>query len=237
MALVEAFKPDVHVRLSRGMTQAVSVGALLNDYMTLPVEQYCVIRLPARASMTRMNDNEFVMHVPPLHLPLPGLPITIEPTCSCRVESTPSAVRISSNSCRLSGSPLIERLRLNDCFEFLIKVQLTWDSAAPRIRAETQFELDVATPASGGQRLVPRRVRELTVEFATGLVLDALLKVFMRNLAEDYELWASDSQYREERRAECESLGRTQQRASQRTVAARTSAAVWPYSYESSESV
>ena len=48
--------------------------------------------------------------------------------------------------------------------------------------------------------LVPRALLESLVSSATGVVLEALLKAFLRNLAADYARWTTDASYREARR-------------------------------------
>lgn len=89
-------------------------------------------------------------------------------------------------------------------FEFCINVRLKWDSAAasskspPRIYADVRLEVDVETPPPF--RLVPRSLLETIVSGGTQVVLDALLKAFLTNLAADYGRWASSAQYREARR-------------------------------------
>ena len=123
----------------------------------------------------------------------------------------------------VGSSPLIEALKLNERFEFRVRTLLTWEvppaaastsasaTAAttsgwrrrrptpvpPRMRADTTIEVDVATPPLFAW--IPRPVLEGIATGATTLVLDSLRRSFLRNLAKDYERWATDRGYREER--------------------------------------
>ena len=84
---------------------------------------------------------------------------------------------------------------------FQIRAELMWDSSAggAAIRAHTKVDVNVDTPAVF--KLVPMPLLEAIVRRATRIVLDALLEVFLQNLAADYERWASDAGYRASRAA------------------------------------
>ena len=227
------FAPDAFVRINqRTAVQPISssvkadAGAGLERYMRLPVEQYTAIELPLRAELTRLprgTADQYFLRVPPLTFALPGSPLTVQPSVVATVQSEAQCVRISSDSCTLSGSPLIEALKLNERFEFRVRTLLTWEvppaaattstsaTAAttsglrrrrptpvpPRMRADTTIEVDVATPPLFAW--IPRPVLEGIATGATTLVLDSLQRSFLRNLAKDYERWATDRGYREER--------------------------------------
>ena len=82
-----------------------------------------------------------------------------------------------------------------------IRAELMWDSSTggAAIRALTKVDVNVDTPAVF--KLVPMPLLEAIVRRATRIVLDALLEVFLQNLAADYERWASDAGYRASRAA------------------------------------
>ena len=82
-----------------------------------------------------------------------------------------------------------------------IRAELMWDSSTggAAIRARTKVDVNVDTPAVF--KLVPMPLLEAIVRRATRIVLDALLEVFLQNLAADYERWASDAGYRASRAA------------------------------------
>jgi hypothetical protein len=194
-----AFKPDVFIDIRRSGQQRVSTASRLDEYMRLPVEAYCAIPLPMRAELSRVDAKFFALRVPPLHFAVPGNPITMEPRVMARVEAKPNCVRISSDQCTLVGSPIVESLRLNECFAFRVLVLLTWDAgAAPCMSADSRIEVDVETP--GLFRLLPRSLLQAIVSAATAVVLDSLLKAFLRNLAADHGRWSTDAAYRDARR-------------------------------------
>ena len=201
---------DAHIKVSSAKAQTVAAARAglvsLDNYMRLPVVQYTAIPLPLQAKLLKTaRSDEFEMRVPPLAFAVPGLPITVAPTVLATVRSEQDRVLIRSDRCTLSGSPEAERLidatRLNERFSFNVRAELTWDSAPSRavIRSRTAVEVDVDTPRIF--KLVPMPVLEAIVTRATRVVLEALLEVFLRNLAADYARWATDSGYRESRAA------------------------------------
>ena len=204
---------DAHIRLARSVVQPVSpqrdAGVGLDDYMRLPVEQYCNIPLPMEATLVGTDKaDEFALTVPPITFSIPGVPLTVSPSLLATVTSEPDRVCISSDACTLSGSPFVESLRLNERFDFRVRTVFTWTDGAAggaaggaeipcEIRSSSEIEVDVETPKLFA--LVPRRLLEAIATAAMRLVLDALQQVFVRNLAKDYERWVTDEGYRASR--------------------------------------
>ena len=168
--------------------------------------QYCNIPMPMQAKLVRTDRaDEFALAVPPIRFAVPGVPLTVSPSLLATVTSEPDRVSISSDACTLSGSPLIESLRLNERFDFRVRTVFTWadgavggaaDGAAggAEIRSSSKIEVDVETPKLFA--LMPRPLLEAIATAAMRIVLDALQQVFVRNLAEDYERWVTDAGYR-----------------------------------------
>ena len=217
-----AFEPDAFIRIRRSAVQPVTGDPnRLTEYMQLPVEQYCAIPLPLRAKLTlasvvwpqRRASNEFALRVPPLTFAIPGMPLEVEPLVYATVDSQLDSVTIASDECTLSGSAFVQKLRLNECFEFRVRTVLTWDGdvgsvggdlvagdrggEAHRLYANTTLDADVETPRFFS--LLPRAFLERIASLAMSLVLDSLQKTFLRNLAADYAQWSSDAQYRASR--------------------------------------
>ena len=130
---------DARVQLDVKMRQpvpgacALAGPVSLDRYMQLPVEQYCAIPLPMKASLIRTaRADEFEMRVPELAFRVPGKPITVTPLVLATVVSERDRVVIASDSCTLTGSPevmrLIETTRLNDRFDF--SVPAAWSNSS-----------------------------------------------------------------------------------------------------------
>ena len=141
-----------------------------------------------QAKLVRTDTaGEFALAVPPIRFAVPGVPLTVSPSLLATVTSEPDQVTISSDACTLSGSPLIESLRLNERFDFRVRTVFTWvdgaaDGAASgaagdaaggaEIRSSSKIEVDVETPSLFA--LVPRRLLEAIAAAAMRIVLDAL---------------------------------------------------------------
>ena len=110
---------DTRVRVSGSVIQPVSFeggqSCKLGDYMRLPVAQYAAIKMPLDASLTRVPNalDEFELLVPPVNFGL-GFNLTVMPSLIARVTGEESRVLIASDNCTISGSPLVERLSLNE---------------------------------------------------------------------------------------------------------------------------
>ena len=68
------------------------------------------------------------------------------------------AVVITSTDCKLRGSDVIERIRLNEAFRFFVRTRITWvDGSERRLATDTQIRVQVEPP--GPFATVPRAAR------------------------------------------------------------------------------
>jgi hypothetical protein len=221
----------VRVRVSTEVVQPVTNpptngdsgdGWLLDKYMQLPAAQYACVPMPLNSSLTRVygSEEEFILCVPKVSFNIPGGPIEVFPEVRAKVKVEPDQVVIYSDSCTIYGSPIVERLKLNDRFDFRVRATLTWkqeesdgkeallqeqkDGTEPTlvkgdtICSSAEIEVDVYPP--GRLALIPRRIIEPVGNTAMAFILSLLLEDFMVGLGSDYERWASDDAYRAERK-------------------------------------
>ncbi|KAL7537511.1 hypothetical protein ACHAXR_007860 [Thalassiosira sp. AJA248-18] len=192
-------------------SHALSHNVTLTDYMRLPVEQYVLIPMPLGSSLTRISDNNDVDSIIPstslldegteFELVVPIITffkIQLQPVVYASVQPQKNRVVISSNQCILRGSPFIEKVQLNDRFDFCVNTTLTWeDVLSPENLAQTEtcikVDVDVPRPFSS----IPRSIIERTGNAAMRLSLKYIQGNFVDNLAKDYEKWATDSEYRQ----------------------------------------
>jgi hypothetical protein len=193
-------------------------GWLLEKYMQLPAAQYACVPMPLNSSLERVfgSEEEFILKVPQVSFKLPSGPIDVNPEVRAKVEVGPEKVVIKSLACTISGSPLVEKLKLNDRYDLDVCATMTWeqnetvasddavDENSPSvttrqdsIRNFVELAVDVFPP--GRLALIPRRILEpagnLAMSYALGLLLDS----FMQGLGKDFERWALDDAYRAER--------------------------------------
>eukprot|EP00554_Chaetoceros_debilis_P007344 CAMPEP_0194075932 /NCGR_PEP_ID=MMETSP0149-20130528/2822_1 /TAXON_ID=122233 /ORGANISM="Chaetoceros debilis, Strain MM31A-1" /LENGTH=379 /DNA_ID=CAMNT_0038756535 /DNA_START=141 /DNA_END=1280 /DNA_ORIENTATION=- len=104
----------------------------LDDYMKLPAVQYTCVPMPMNSFLQRVvgtRDN-FKLKVPPMKLQSPGVPLVeVKPVVSATVDvqEANEKVVIFSDMCEIRGSKIIDDLKINDFFDFTVKVILTWD--------------------------------------------------------------------------------------------------------------
>ena len=193
---------DTRVRVSGSVVQPVSVegtpGCTLDDYMRLPVAAYASLPMPFDSSLDRQpnTDSDFLLRVPPVSFGL-GVNLTVSPSLVACVTAESDRVVITSDECTLSGSPLVEALQLNECFDFRVRTAFTWTMDPQAIHSETCIEVDVDPP--GPFALVPRRLLEATGNAVMSFAMGRLQAAFIRSLADDYSRWAVDDAYRDER--------------------------------------
>ena len=130
---------------------------------------------------------------------------------------------ISSTQCQLRGSDFIEKVRLNDRFDFSVNTTLTWEDSLLEdadisniksrvvndddddddelmgcsITAKTCIKVDVDVPRPFNT--IPKRIIERSGNAAMHLSLRYIQANFVDNLATDYNKWASDIEYRKYR--------------------------------------
>lgn len=139
--------------------------------------------------------------------------LSLQPVVYATVQPQSNQVVISSNKCLLHGSPFIEKVKLNDRFIFDVKCTLTWrddlqtqksrSKKEPNnaelyglctITAETIIDVDVNVPRPFSS--LHRPFVQKTGNAAMKLSMKYIQRNFVKSLAEDYERWASDDEYR-----------------------------------------
>ena len=204
----------------------ISNNVTLTHYMQLPVEQYVLIPMPLGSSLTTrvrndddINDNnqklssntEFELVVPTITF----FQLSLTPVVYATVQPQENQVVISSNQCILRGSPFIEKVQLNDRFDFFVNTTLTWtddtglannqngdkdintNSTECSITAETCIKVDVDVPRPFNT--IPKRIIEKTGNAAMHISLRYIQASFVDNLAVDYNKWSTDEEYRKYR--------------------------------------
>lgn len=181
----------------------------LSEYMQLPASHYVAIKMPLDASLAGIDgeSDRFRLEVPPVQFKVPGLPIVeASPEVIARVVIEPDNVQIRSSDCTISGSPLIERLRLNERYNFTVVTRFTWRADDPAdgdaIFSSTEIDVDVDPP--GLFAYVPRSILQRVGNSVMVVALRRLQTPFVANLAADYTRWATDEAYRIERGQQAE---------------------------------
>ena len=220
LSCVAALRPfDTQVRVATTCSVRLPRGAprepSLTEYMRLPTAQYALLDLPYGASLERLGPGDdgdveaaaaaaaegadlFLLKVPPVQFFF----LRVEPNVYATVEARDESVVVESSRCLLLGSDaLIERIGLNEAFEFTVRATMTWtdDGAADArtIDCDTSLAVDVAPP--GPFRAMPKAILERTGNAVMRVATDQVLRGFLRTLVQDYDLWGSDAAYRERR--------------------------------------
>lgn len=192
---------------------------MLDQYMQLPAAQYACVPMPLNSSLKRVygSEEEFILKVPKISFNIPGGPVEVFPEVKARVNVEPNRVVIYSDKCTITGSPIVEKLKLNERYNFCVRATLTWrqedndedeqilleDGIKPTagkvdiICSLAEIDVDVYPP--GKLAFIPKRILEPAGNAAMSYVLKLLLEDFMVGLGSDYERWANDDAYRAER--------------------------------------
>ena len=209
--------------------------------MRLPVEQYVLIPMPLDSSLARIDSNNVyddeqdinstaatttttIMETPSngasscgelFELVVPNITffrLTLQPVVYATVTPQSNQVIISSHKCVLRGSPFIEKVKLNDRFDFSVTTTLTWKdvfhsaqcNSQPNsttelstVSAETSININVNVPQPFNS--IPKRILEATGNAAVKFTLLYIQGNFVSNLAKDYVKWATDVEYRKYR--------------------------------------
>ena len=194
---------DAHAESRAAVRDLGGAWGALDAYMLLPVEQYF---LPDALTIIRKSRDEFEFRVPELKF----FNVMVQPVVDIRVEvlEDEQLVRLRALDCRLNGSPLVQKMELDSKFAIRVETTITWeDGPDAAIRAVT--DMDVWCEVVRPFHLVPKRVLEGTCNAVLRPVLRASLNQFIAQLGEDFERWAEDPAYREERRAKGEAPAAT----------------------------
>ena len=160
-------------------------------------------------------NTEFELVVPTITF----FKMSLQPVVYASVYPQENRVVISSSKCILRGSSFIEKTQLNDRFDFSVNTTLTWNDTMSdiylsqnnnqngdvnedenhmnmrcSITAETCIKVDVDVPRPFSS--IPKRIIERTGNAAMNLSLRYIQANFVENLAEDYNKWATDNEYR-----------------------------------------
>ena len=129
--------------------------------------------MPLNSSLTRIKGtgNQFRLVVPPISLNLPGIPLVeVSPLVFAQVLVDSNEVSISSHSCIIEGSELIENLNINDLFEFQVNILLTWndnDDAVGATLAETSAEISTEIETETETKTETDTSTETSIEIST----------------------------------------------------------------------
>mmetsp|Transcript_21564 Transcript_21564/g.33425 ORF Transcript_21564/g.33425 Transcript_21564/m.33425 type:complete len:259 (-) Transcript_21564:54-830(-) len=187
---------------------ARAAGLCLSQYMALPVEQYVLVPMPLNSTLTRGTCGYFELAVPTIRF----MWLDVRPVVEASVRTERDRVIIQSNKCVLSSeSNFIERVRLNERFDFSVEAVLTWedgdgdgdvaerevrdDGSMCTLSAETVLSVDVDVPAPFSA--IPRRVIQKMGNVAMRASVRYIQKNFLEGLAGDYARWSTNLEYRE----------------------------------------
>lgn len=174
----------------------------LDSYLNLPIEQYD--RLDP-TMIKPLGGGTYALQVPRVQL----FSVWVEPLVHVIVAASKddmgrATVTIRAVNWGLTGSPLIESFGLTRRFSLDFCTLLSWAPADSRpdgdggvLRGQTTLE--VYTEVIGPFRFMPRQVLEAGGNAVMNSLNNALLPLFMQKLSDDYERWASDPVYRQER--------------------------------------
>jgi len=193
----------------------------LSKYMSLPVEQYVLIPMPLNSKLSKVEehdgddgqvvgneskfDAQFELIVPPISF----RKLSLQPVVYATVKSEDNEVVVSSSNCTLRGSPFIDKVQMNERFDFRVETRLTWDDVHSCratsdsdycfIHADTTIEIDVDVPSPFS--IIPNVILQKMGTAAVILSLKMIESSFVNSLASDYIKWSSDEEYRSYRAA------------------------------------
>ena len=112
-------------------------------------------------------------------------------------------VVLEAANCSVRGSELVESLRLDERFTMRFATTLTWapvygTPGAPG-RIVGAATLDVWSEIIPPFNLMPRPMLEASCNVVIAGLVNSLLPLFMRRLADDYAKWAASAEYRAQR--------------------------------------
>lgn len=170
-------------------------GYSLQSYMKLPVDQYVCIQMPLDATLERMDGIMFNLTVPPVTF----FNLAVSPMVLCRVSQSSQAVVIESNDVVLRGSPFV--VSLNGCYKISIRTEFNWIDTAEKKAILSRSEIHVKVDPPPPFKFFGKRVLETTGNLAMKIALRQIENAFVQALARDYERWAVDKPYRDDRAA------------------------------------
>lgn len=200
-------------------------GALaLDAYMRLPTEQYSELD---PSMIHPLGNSAFLLKVPRVQL----FDVWLEPevTVHVRQQEGPVGLVFEAGECRLRGSDLLQRLGLDRRFALHFRTAVSWQprpgnggltggsslaaaasallpplgggGSAGQGQISAEAEVVVWSEVAGPFQAIPRPMLQATGDAVLAALTQALLPVFMRKLADDYQRWAGSPQYRARRAA------------------------------------
>eukprot|EP00210_Caulerpa_lentillifera_P004089 g3901.t1 len=186
----------------------------LEDYMRLPVSQYCVLD---PSLIKPVDDDSFAFSVPRLEF----FNEWVKPSVIAQVLQLENKVHIKTQKAEVDVSDLLGSLNLDQRWFMIFDAVLTWDNSFEESENMLRgFQRSLlknnGTPGRSGMIHGYARVDvwcELGQQFAfmnnellqnacnlaLSTLMGSLMPIFMTKLAEDYTKWASDESYRKER--------------------------------------
>ena len=213
--------PPLQHTLSHNVTLTNYMQLPVEQYVLIPMPlgSSLTTRDKSKNSATGTDllsaNTEFELVVPTITF----FKMSLQPVVYASVYPQENRVVISSSRCILRGSSFIEKTQLNDRFDFCVNTTLTWNDTISdiylsqnnnqhidvnedennmnmrcSITAETCIKVDVNVPRPF--KSIPKRIIERTGNAAMNLSLRYIQANFVENLAEDYNKWATDNEYR-----------------------------------------
>lgn len=189
-------------------------GQGLDDYMTLPVDQYADLPLPLGTYMEKLpapegtpaTDRLFQVVIPSLKF----LTLEVRVYMQLRVELLPAThprgrcVHVTATGARVEGD-VADSLRINDNFVVEASTRIRWSNSSEGRGGQAQISTDSATVVGveppGPFALLPLTTLEQAGGFVISGTVRVMQDVFVRSLADDYRRWATDAVYRGSRAA------------------------------------
>lgn len=194
----------VHLTTScsaKANVQDVEGAGSIYNYIRLPAEEYTSDVL-AGGQIVQLKGNLFRLSVPKITF----FDVWLEPVIDVIVKTpsanAPSRVQLTAVACTITGSDLIERMNLNRRFVMSMETQLTLKEGLTGTSADLKAggQLDVWCEVIPPFNLLPRSLLASTCNAVMRTVMKTMLSMFITRLAADYQRWATDEGYREERR-------------------------------------
>lgn len=135
--------------------------------------------------------------------------VWIEPLATVRVKQTesPPRVHLMTETCEIYGSDVLHDLNLDGRFCMNFDAKLTWKSSTTkelpngtgRGRIMADARIDVWSETEPPFNLMPKEFLEVSGNVPMDGLMRALLPLFLSNLQNDYQKWATNETYRAKR--------------------------------------
>lgn len=188
---------DTNLFATSTVSQSVTpTSRSLEQYMQLPIEGYTLLPMREGTGLKRIDGaiDLFELEAPSLKF----FTIEVKPIIVARVSVTPSAVLISAQKCVLRGSPIVNKLGLNDRFVVDAQLEFTWSADTIYSKSEIAVDVDLQAIFS----YLPTRLVVSTGNRVVRRALNLIQGDFLKALGSDFERWSADDDYFKER-GEC----------------------------------